>query len=204
MSTSVLEPPAQPEAGHQPLPSRRRRRHLVRWMAGAVLVGLVAVSIVAATRPASQATEIQSPLVGHRAPLIVGTALSGQRVSLASLRGRYVYVNFFASWCPPCQEEEPNLIAFAATQSRVPGGAALVSVVFNDSEAAARQFVSQWGQPWPTVPDQGGTIANAFGVGAPPATFLVGPRGTVLGVWDGPATVAQLQAMVRGARAGRG
>lgn len=181
-------------------PSIRSSRHTARWIAGAVVVVLVVVSIVLATRPNNQATKVDSPLLGHPAPAVRGVSFSGQPVSLRSYRGRYVYVNFFASWCPPCQEEEPDLIAFNFQQGRLPHGAALVSVVYDDPNSAARQYVARWGATWPTVSDPGGQIANAYGVSAPPTTFLVNPAGTVVGVYSGPVTTRQLNTALAGAR----
>lgn len=179
---------------------RLRLHHPIRWIAGAMLVALVAFAVVAATRPSVQATEIQSPLVGHRAPAITGTTLSGKQFSLSSERGHYVYVNFFASWCPPCQQEEPALIDFAFRQKH--HGARMVSVVFNDTISDARRFVTNWGVRWPVVPDNEGTVANRYGVASPPMTFLIDPAGTVAGTWMGPVTVAQLDHMLAAARSG--
>jgi len=193
VSTTVEAPT--PAAGR---PSARR--HTARFIAGAVLVVLVVVAVVAATRPSYQATQVASPLEGRPAPALSGTTLTGQRVSLTDYRGRYVYVNFFASWCPPCQAEEPNLVAFDFTQQRSADGAALVSVVFNDTDAAAARFVATMGAEWPAVADHDGTIANAYGVGSPPETFLIDPHGTVVALLDGPATTAQLGATLARAR----
>ncbi|MDA8313507.1 MAG: TlpA disulfide reductase family protein [Actinomycetota bacterium] len=180
-----------------------RRRHLTRWVAGAVLAVLVGVAVVVATRPSSQATQVQSPLVGHRAPTLRATTLAGGHFSLSAERGHYVYVNFFASWCPPCQQEEPALVDFAFRESRLgSSGARLVSVVFNDTVRDARRFVSDWGVRWPVVLDDEGTIANRYGVGSPPMTFLVDPAGVVVGTWIGPVTVAQLDQMLSAARRG--
>lgn len=180
--------------------ARRWGRHLTRWVAGVLLLVLVGVSIVVATRPSSQAAQVESPLVGHRVPALSGTALSGRRFSIQRERGHYVYVNFFASWCPPCQAEEPALADFAFHQGHT--GARMVSVVFNDSVSDARRFVTDWGIQWPVVPDSGGSIANRFGVASPPMTFLVSPSGTVVGTWLGPVTAAQLDQMLAAAKRG--
>jgi cytochrome c biogenesis protein CcmG/thiol:disulfide interchange protein DsbE len=178
----------------------RTSRHPTRWVAGVVLVALVVVSIVVATRPSEQATAIQSPLVGHRAPAIRASSLAGRPFTLAGELGHYVYVNFFASWCPPCQQEEPALADFAFHEGG--RGVRMVSVVFNDTVADARQFVSQWGVRWPVVPDSAGAIANRYGVSSPPMTFLVDPRGDVVGTWVGPVTLRQLDQMLAAARRG--
>lgn len=188
--------------GAAPARAPRRLRHPVRWVAGVLLLALVLVAVVAATRPSEQATSVQSPLVGKAVPQLTGTTLAGKPFSLSEERGHYVYVNFFASWCPACQQEQPALMDFAFHQSRRADGARMVSIIFNDTVGDARSFVRQWGIPWPVVPDSGGAIANRFGVEAPPMTFLVGPHGTVVGTWEGPVTVAQLDRMLGTARAG--
>jgi thiol-disulfide isomerase/thioredoxin len=177
-----------------------RRHHPIRWLALAAVVVLVVVATVAATRPSYQATQVGSPLLGRAAPPIVGTDFAGRRFSLSQYRGRYVYVNFFASWCPPCQTEEPQLVNFAFQQGRSASGASVVSVVFNDTVGAARQFITQWGQDWPVIADQSGSFANSYGVESPPMTFLVDPAGNVAGVWAGPVTDSQLDAMLATAR----
>ena len=90
---------------------------------------------------------------------------------------------------------------FANRQAHQRGGAALIGVVFNDSVSAARTFaVTQWGDQWPSVVDSGGAIANRYGVGSPPMTFLVDPHGKVVGAWAGPVTVGQLDSMLARAR----
>ena len=119
----------------RPAKSRRPRR-MVRWAALVAAAVLAAVAIFVATRPSSQATAVQSPLLGQRAPGFSETSFSGHDLKLSDYRGRYVLINFFASWCPPCQEEEPNLVKFAFQQGNDPNGAAVVSVVFDDPNAA--------------------------------------------------------------------
>jgi len=167
---------------------------------GGLLVVLVVVSVVLATRPTVQATAVQSPLDGGPAPAISAATFSGAHVSLSSLRGRYVFVNFFASWCPPCAAEEPSLIAFDFEQHRAANGAVLLSVDVDDSASAGAKFVEQWGITWPALPDHAGSIANAYGVGSPPMTFLINPHGTVVTAYAGPVRLSQLQAMLASAR----
>ena len=178
----------------------RRRGHLTRWVAGAVLVAFVVVGIVLATRTPQQATAVQSPLDGQRAPNFTGADLStGAPVSLASLRGHYVVVNFFASWCTPCQQEAPDLSRFFYQQTHPSGGADMVSVVFNDTTSTARTFLRQHGDLWPAVSDPGGAIAQHYGVTAPPTTVVINPAGRVTAVLDGPATQKELDTFLKAA-----
>ena len=172
-------------------------------MAGFVLLVLAVIGVVLATRTPQEATAVESPLVGHMAPSFSGANIQshgGAPVSLSSLRGHYVFVNFFASWCGPCQQEAPDLIAFDY-QNAPKEGADLVSVVFHDQVASAEGFLKTQGAPWPAVDDPGGAIAERYGVTGPPTTFLVDPSGRItVEPETGPATQAELQDMIQQAR----
>ena len=170
-------------------------------MGAGVGVALVLVAVVLATRPPEQATQANSPLIGQIAPAFSATAFTGTQVTLDQYRGRYVFVNFFASWCGPCQQEAPNLVVFAFDQSRSADGAALLSVDFSDTSSGARQFIATYGPTWPSLEDPGGTIANAYGVSSPPTTFLVTPKGRIFSMLVGPVTAGELTAQLAGARA---
>jgi cytochrome c biogenesis protein CcmG/thiol:disulfide interchange protein DsbE len=167
------------------------RRHTAKWVAGVTLVVGAALVALLATRPPQTVTEVDTPLVGQSAPSITGPTLGGGSFNLSAWRGRWVIVNFSASWCPPCQQEQPELVAFAYAH-RSPDAAALVGVVFDDSASTARSFMRSTGATWPAVIDGGGQIALDYGVRGPPETFIVSPDGTVVAHFDGPMTNASL------------
>jgi cytochrome c biogenesis protein CcmG/thiol:disulfide interchange protein DsbE len=181
----------------------RRRRHTTRWVAGVVLLCLVVVGVVLATRTPQEAARADSPLVGHMAPEFNGANIQlahGSPVSLRALRGHYVFVNFFASWCGPCQQEEPDLITFFY-QNAPKDNADVISVVFHDEVASAASFLKTQGASWPALNDPGGTIAENYGVTSPPTTFLIDPSGRITVRPElGPVTGAQLQKMLDQAR----
>src|SRR5690349_14169878 len=103
------------------------RSHRVRLAAAAAALLAVALIALLATRPSASDVLADSPLVGRPAPAVRGAALTGGTVSLSQYRGRYVVLNFFASWCPPCQIEEPQLVEFAAAHDKS-GGAVVLGV----------------------------------------------------------------------------
>ncbi len=179
-----------------------RRPHRARWVAAGVLVVSAGLVAVLATRPPASVAEVQSPLVGKAAPPVVGTTVAGTAYHLARQPGRYVVVNFFASWCEPCQQEGPALVQFAYAHSRV-GDASMVSVVFDDTDSAARTYQSTLGATWPTLADPGGKLALSFGVRAPPSTFVIAPDGRVVAYVVAPVTASDLDRIVSQAEAAR-
>lgn len=201
-ATPGTAPPVDPgDAGPSPgTAGARRGRHTARWTAGGVLLVIAALVALLATRPPATATEVATPLLGKPAPSVSGTTLSGGRFGPSAYRGRWVVVNFSASWCPPCQQEQPALVAFAY-HHRAPGDAVLVGVVYDDSTSSARAFASSSGATWPSVVDPGGQIALRYGVRGPPETFVISPSGTVVAHLDGAVTTADLDDQIAAAHA---
>jgi peroxiredoxin len=76
----------------------------------------------------------------------------------------------------------------------------MVSVVFHDTSATARSFLQKNGDLWPAISDPGGTIAERYGVTAPPTTFFINPAGRVTAVLVGPATQKNLDSFLKAAR----
>ena len=160
-----------------------------------VLALIIVFSIFLATRqPVGDATSTQSPLLGLKAPAVVGDKLGGGRFSLQKDLGHVVVLNFWASWCEPCVVEAPNLSTFAWQQRN--HGVDVVGVVFNDTVSAAAGFARRYGSLYPSVVDTGGTIANAYGVTSPPTTYIIDRHGRVAATLLGATTARQLAAVV--------
>ncbi|HVA86789.1 MAG TPA: TlpA disulfide reductase family protein [Candidatus Saccharimonadales bacterium] len=121
--------------------------------------------------------------VGDPAPEISGTTLDGQPLTLSSLRGRPVVVNFWASWCVPCRAEFPVLKDELAKHAA--DGLEIIGVVYKDSAGPARQFVTSFGATWPSVIDPTGSIATAYRVVAPPQSYFIDRQGILRSIQIG-------------------
>lgn len=166
-------------------------------LVAAVVVAVLAALLVAvlATRDPSMARVTESPLIGKLAPVIDGPTLDGETFDLAGERGRWVVVNFFATWCTPCLAEHPELVAFDRSHAAA-GDASVVSVLFDDKPERARRVFEQRGGDWPVVIDKQGSVGVAYGVARVPESFLVAPDGTVVQRLVGGVTAAQLDRLL--------
>ncbi len=129
---------------------------------------------------------ISSPLLKHRAPAFTLRTLDDQPFSFASLRGRPVVLNFWASWCVGCKLEHPYLVDAWRTHS--PQGVAFVGVVYQDTRSDARAFMKEGGGGWPNLMDPGQKTAIDYGVYGIPETFFIDRKGIVRYKSIGPVT----------------
>jgi cytochrome c biogenesis protein CcmG/thiol:disulfide interchange protein DsbE len=156
-----------------------------------VAVLIVAFVAVLATREPATERRTDSPLLGKVAPALVGETLDGGSFDIDDHRGQWVVVNFFATWCAPCREEHPELVAFDEAH-RAAGDAAVVSVVYDDRVDDVRDFFAERGGEWPVIVD-GGLAAVGYGVVGVPETYLVAPSGFVVQKYTGGVTQDAIQ-----------
>jgi cytochrome c biogenesis protein CcmG/thiol:disulfide interchange protein DsbE len=134
---------------------------------------------------------IDSPLIGRVAPGFALKAVgSGETIDLASYRGKPVVLNFWATWCRPCWEEHPTL---TATAKSVGDQVQFVGVVFQDDESKIVDFLRQRGWAYPTLVDERGKTAIAYGVGGVPETFFLDRKGNIVAKFEGPMSPQDLE-----------
>jgi cytochrome c biogenesis protein CcmG/thiol:disulfide interchange protein DsbE len=122
--------------------------------------------------------DIPSPLVGKPAAAFSLTTFTGSPVSLESLRGKVVLLNFWASWCvPACYDEAPALER--TWRDYKDKGVVVVGVDIQDKEEAARKFLAEFGHSFPNAPDPAGRVAVDYGVYGVPETFFIDRTGRV-------------------------
>lgn len=171
-----------------------RRPRLAMFVAVPAAVVLAAFVVLLATGK-SASDRSGSKLVGAPAPPIVGVATDNQPVSLDNLRGQWVVVNFFASWCTPCIQEHPELLSFAQ-RHKAANDASIISIAYADSPTAAREFFAKRGGDWPVLVDKTSEIVVSYGVIKVPETYLVAPSGVIVAKLVGTLTANRVDDLI--------
>lgn len=115
------------------------------------------------------------------------TDLNGSPIRLADLRGKAVWVNFWATWCPPCQFETP--IMRETYETYRDRGLVLVAINVQETVDAASGYAARYGLTYPIGADISGDIFHAYRVFALPTQFFIDPDGMIVDVVNGPVTL---------------
>lgn len=159
----------------------------------ALLAGVLVV--VLARGFGTNVREVPFMLKGQKAPPFTLRSLNtGETVSLEKLRGRPVVMNFWASWCGPCQLEHPNLEWAAGTLGQQ---AQFVGVVFEDTEENAREYLARHGASFPQLMDDRGRVAVDYGASGVPETYFIDANGVIVDKYVGPISRQHLSEWVQ-------
>jgi len=166
------------------------------WIVAIVCtLGAVTGGVVIATR-------------GDAAPAVVATAatpapsvsgvdpVTGKNVSLADYAGTPVVINVWASWCPPCHAEAPDLARFARAHPEVQ----LLGIDILDTKEGARDFYREFELPYPSVFDPTAEIALSFGLQGQPITYFLNERHEIVGRIIGGSDLAGFESALSAAR----
>jgi len=140
-----------------------------------------------------------TPDPASKAPTAPRFSLPGRTgtVSLDSLRGRVVYVDFWASWCDPCRRSFPWLSSLSARYSAK--GLTVVAINLDKDRHAAEAFLERFPASFPVAFDPSGRTAEAYGVSVMPSSFLIGPNGKLLSSHAGfdPRKTDAIEALIK-------
>ena len=134
--------------------------------------------------------------VGKPAPDFDTLDLDGKVWSLSKLKGKVVFVNFWATWCSPCREEMPSM---QRLYTKLPKDKfEMIALFNNDKKPAVRNFVSQLGLTFPILSDEHNFAGTKYGLTGLPETFIVDKQGVIRekiigpAKWDSPENVEML------------
>ena len=164
---------------------RRSVLPIVAGALGAALVALLVYGVVARRDD----TSLDSAVKKGQLPAAPGSTVSlptldgSSRQSLASLRGKVVVLNFWASWCGPCENEAPMLER--AQKRLAPSGGTVLGVTYKDDAGASRDFVRKFKLSYPSLRDDRLDLAPKYGTTKLPETFVLDRRGRVVALSRG-------------------
>ena len=137
---------------------------------------------------------------------------NGVEHRLSDYRGKAVFLNFFATWCGPCQRETPDIEALYAERGRNEGDLVVLGVAnpktdehprnSDVSESEVRAFIDEEGITYPVLMDTTGQLFAAYGVSAFPTTFMIDADGNVFGYVSGMLTADMMESIVEQTLAG--
>jgi peroxiredoxin len=135
-----------------------------------------------------------APAVGHPAPDFALTTVTGETFKLSDLRGTPVVLNFWATWCPPCRSEMPEL---QAASQRMAGQVAIVGVDQAETPAQVQAFAQGAGITYPIPLDERADASRLYAVRSLPTTFFIDRTGVIRQVQIGPVTTATLEGLLK-------
>ena len=188
-------------------PERSRKRKITIFAVATVInIGLLSLLAWQLLTPAqsshgtgnSTVSNVIATLKGRPAPNFTQPALSDQRIppiSLANYKGKAVVLNFWASWCSPCQDEASLFQAeWQTVQSR---NIVFLGVDFQDTQADGLTFLRKYHITYPNIADAIGVTAAAFGLSYTPTTYFINSKGIVVNSIAGELTAQQLSQNVQ-------
>lgn len=144
---------------------------------------------------------VPAPKVGSQAPEIGLADLEGRQVTLTSLRGKVVLVNFWASWCPPCEKEMGDLQSLYTEEAD--RGLVVLGVNEGEEPGRAAEFLKRKGITFPTVLDQGMQVTVRYEVFGLPNSFFIDANGVVRARVVGPFSLEDMRGHLDRVRQGQ-
>jgi len=155
----------------------RDKRTLLRILVLAVI--FVALGFTFLTHYLSDHSPVK---VGEPAPDFILKNLEGEEVRLSDYRGKGVFINFWASWCPPCKQEMPDMEKNYRLFKEQ--GIEILAINLEESQLAISSFASRYDLSFTILLDTDKSVTNRYGVGPIPSSFFVDKDGIVVSKVD--------------------
>ncbi len=181
--TEMTTPPLDGIAPEVVPPAQANRSAVRIWQLAIVAVLLGFVALLAARLIQTNQSEQRAAGV---APPLEFTTFEGETITLDSLRGQGVVLNFWASWCDPCREEAALLEA--AWRREQNNGIVFLGLDYLDQEPAAKAYLAEYDISYPNGPDLRSQAARRYGIKGVPETFFIDPQGGITEIVIGPIT----------------
>jgi cytochrome c biogenesis protein CcmG, thiol:disulfide interchange protein DsbE len=180
------------ETSLPPTPNEKRRLPAWALVAGAIVILITALLALLLLKPP------QKSLCDEPAPAWTLTLFDEYRggsesdtIDLEELRGKGVVLNFWASWCQPCEQEAADLEK--AWQRYKDKGIVFIGVDYLDQEPAAKRYLEKFGISYPNGPDLASKISKRYTIRGVPETFFIDPQGNLVGCRKiGPLSTEEL------------
>jgi thiol-disulfide isomerase/thioredoxin len=187
-----------------------------RFLAIGILVGLIGYTVYtqvwvkqtqeatiesAQTNPFNPNEKIgtvinKGDLLNKIAPDFTLETLNGEKVTLSELKGKKVFINFWASWCPPCRDEMPEIQTFSKQHPDI----VILAVDLRNTEKsdeAVKEYIAESSYTFPVLLDRKGDVSQSYKVLTLPTSYFVNTKGEVQYKFIGPLTVEKMEELVK-------
>lgn len=145
----------------------------------AIVPVVVALALLATACSGSAGADdpLGAKAMNEPAPALAGDTVQGGTVALADFQGKVVVVNFWATWCAPCRNEQPQLVQLSNEYRDQ--GVEFLGVTERDDTAKARAWVKEFSVPYPSIVDEPGAWADDFAFFGLPDTYVIDRAGVI-------------------------
>jgi len=165
---------------------KKKQRFIIR-----ILILLILFGALTYTLYINFFVEKEKIQIGSQAPDFVLVDLEGKKHQLSDYRGKGVFLNFWATWCKPCEKEMPYMNELYPEYKEK--GVEILAVDADETEVAVKSFRDQYKLSFPILIDKGNKVLNTYGVGPIPATYLIDKNGKVVKIFIGGMTLQNIK-----------
>lgn len=195
--TDIQSTPLDPEINGSPENSKKGVSIFGKSFSVGALTAWIAIFALLALLAFGLLRNQEGPVtVGETAPNFTLTTFEGEQINLEQLKGKVVVLNFWASWCKPCEEEAAELET--AWRIYQPGNEVVfLGVDYVDTETEAKRYLEKFDVTYPNGPDLRTQISQAFRIRGVPETYIIGKDGKLAAFKISPfLSLAEIQGMI--------